>query len=77
MSVLGFLKNMTLLARKVPGYHSLWTQPMAKVEMQDYELISLIASVLYSICDTVTTCFISGSVQYMFSARFISYKCCT
>lgn len=47
MSVLGFLKNMTLLARKVPGYHSLWTQPMAKVEMQDYELISLIASVLY------------------------------
>lgn len=47
MSVLGFLKNMTLFARKVPGYHSFWTEPMSKVEMQDYELVSLIASVLY------------------------------
>jgi hypothetical protein len=47
MSLLGFLKNMTLLARKMPGYHSFWTEPMSKVQMQDYELVSLIASVLY------------------------------
>ena len=44
---MGFLRNVTLVAQNVPGYHSLWTQPMDKVEMKDYELISLIASVLY------------------------------
>ena len=45
--ILGLIKNMTLFARKIPGYHSFWTEPMSKIEIPDYELVSLIASVFY------------------------------